>query len=314
MVRMSKGVVMKVLPSVIVPIITPFANKGTIYEKGIKNLLTFLNEKGIRGVWILGSYGSFPLLSVEERKRVAEITLKAAEKLDMFSIVQIGSPGIKKALELADHAQRSGADAIATVLPYYYSSASYREANFFKYFKTLLESVGLPLIYYNNPKTTGFTPSSDFVRKLLQLGVLGMKDTTTDFLAINKNIQAFEDESPEGFYMGGSASVFLPARIMGASSVVCGTAVSMPELVLRLDSAVKQKDWAKSKKFQHLLIRARSIQSRYVGRSMACYGILSGRGIDVGQCRLPWIGMTTDQQEDVLKELRAIGAIPRSRA
>jgi dihydrodipicolinate synthase/N-acetylneuraminate lyase len=305
---------MKTIPSVIVPIVTPFSDNGSVYTKGTENLLTFLHTKGIKGIWILGSYGAFPLLTVEERKYYTEIALKIAKQFDMFSIVQIGSPGIEKALELAEHAAKCGCDAIATVLPFYYSSSIYREANFISYFRRLLESINLPLIYYNNPKTTGFTPSADFVRKLLQLGVYGMKDTTTNFLSIAENIQAFKELRPDGAYMGGSASVFLPARLMGAPSIVCGTAVSMPELVLRLDIAVKEKNWAESQKLQHLLIKARSIQSKYVGRSMACYGILNGRGIDVGECRLPWIGMTPDQQREVITELKAIRAIPENEA
>ena len=301
---------MKTVPSVIVPIITPFSSNDSIYEKGTENLLAFLHAKGIEGIWILGSYGSFPLLTLEERKRFTEIVLDLTKQFDMFSVVQIGSPGVEKALELAEHAYRRGADALATVLPFYYSSASYHEANFISYFERLIEAARLPLIYYNNPKTTGFTPSQDFVRKLLKLGIHGMKDTTTNFLSISENIQAFREECSEGAYMGGSASVFLPARIMGAPSVVCGTGVSMPELVLQLDTAVKEKDWSESQRLQHQLIMARSIQSRYVSRSMACYGILNGRGIDVGQCRSPWMGMTIKQQEDVLTQLINIGAIP----
>ena len=137
---------MRTIPSVVVPIITPFSDNGSVYEKGTENLLKFLHIKGIKGVWILGSYGSFPLLKVEERKHFTEIALKITKQLNMFSIVQIGSPGIDKALELAEHAEKGGADAIATVLPFYYSSASYRETNFIAYFKRLLESTKLPLI------------------------------------------------------------------------------------------------------------------------------------------------------------------------
>lgn len=304
------------VPGVIVPIITPFDQKGKIYESGLENLFAFLHEKGIKGVWILGSYGSFPLLDREERKYMAEISLALAKKYNMYSIVQVGSPDLETAVNLAKHAKQAGADALASVLPFYYSSSSYSEENFMFYFKSLLEAAGpgFPLFYYNNPKTTGFTPTVGFVRNLLQAGVSGMKDTTTDFLAISQNIQAFRDVRPDGIYMGGSASVFLPARAMGSQSVVCGTAVSMPDLVLQLDRAVENQEWFKSQELQHLIIRARSIQARYAGRPMASYGILSARGIDAGQCRSPWIAMTSEQKNEVVSELRSIGAIPEFEA
>lgn len=303
---------MKNIPSVIVPIITPFDKHGSIYENGTKNLLHFLYNKGIRGVWILGSYGSFPLLSTDERKYMAALCLSITKELGMYSIVQIGSPSIETSLELSEHAQAHGADALATVLPFYFSSSIYHEDNFILYFQALLDAVEVPLFYYNNPKTTGYTPSAAFIRRLLAMGVYGMKDTTTNFLAISENIQAFKDVRPDGIYMGGSASVFLPSRFMGAPSVVCGTAVSMPELVLKLDEAVKNKDWNKSQELQHLLIKARSIQAKHVSRSMACYGIFAGRGVDVGQCRAPWIAMSIDQQNEIVSELISLGAISAS--
>ena len=57
-------------PRVVVPIITPFDAHGQVYERGVRNLLEFLSGRGIRGVWILGSYGAFPLMETEERERM----------------------------------------------------------------------------------------------------------------------------------------------------------------------------------------------------------------------------------------------------
>jgi len=63
---------MKRFKGVIAPIITPFKSNGDFYELGMLNLLDFLYEHKVDGVYALGSYGSFPLLSISERKNVAE--------------------------------------------------------------------------------------------------------------------------------------------------------------------------------------------------------------------------------------------------
>lgn len=294
------------VPRLIVPIITPFDKNGKVYERGVHNLLHFLHRKGIRGIWILGSYGAFPLMDVEDRLLMAEIALKIARELGFYTIVQIGSPGTEIALKLALHAQDHGTDSLSSTVPFYFSSSHYKEENFLSYFEILIDGIELPLIYYNNPKTTGYTPSVEFVKQLLQLGVQGMKDTTTDFLSIAENIQAFREVKSDGVYMGGSASVFLPARIMGAPAVVCGTGVSMPEIMLQLDNAVESNDMVEANRLQHLLIQARAVQATYVGRSVACYDVLNARGVDVGVCKSPWIGMASEQCMDVVEKLKSL--------
>lgn len=295
---------MKKPPSIVVPIITPFDKNGRVYEQGVKNLIDFLYEKGIPGIWVLGSYGAFPLMEMEERMRMAEITLSLAQKKGIYTVIQIGSPRLETAVQLSRHAQEHGADAVASTVPFYYASAHYTENNFIAYFSQLMECLKLPLFFYNNPKTTGYTPTIQFIQKLLEIGIYGIKDTTTDILAICEKIMCFQTYEADNFYMGGSASVLLPSRIMGAPGVVCGTGVAMPEIVLKLDTAIKNQDIAQAAIMQHQLVKARAIQGRYVGRSVACYDILNARGVDVGTCKLPWLPMTDAQTREVMRDLK----------
>lgn len=295
---------MKKPPSIIVPIITPFDKNGRVYEQGIKNLIDFLNEKGIRGIWVLGSYGAFPLLEKEERMKMAEITLSLAQKKGIYTVIQIGSSQLETAERLCRHAQDNGADAVASTVPFYYASAHYTENNFIVYFSKLMDCLNVPLFFYNNPKTTGYTPTIQFIQELLDIGIYGIKDTTTDILAISEKIMCFQSNKSDNFYMGGSASVLLTSRIMGAHGVVCGSGVAMPEIVLKLDKAIESQNISQAAMIQHQLIKARTIQGRYVGRSVACYDILNARGVNVGSCKLPWLSMTDTQTKEVMKDLK----------
>jgi dihydrodipicolinate synthase/N-acetylneuraminate lyase len=294
------------VPTVVVPIITPFNADGSVYEQGFENILGFLHEKGIRGVWILGSYGAFPLLSPEEREQTAEIAVRIAKSLGMYAIVQVGSPGVEMSVRLARHAASIGADALASTVPFYFSSAHYTPRNFLAYFDAVLKATDLPLIYYNNPKTTGYTPTLEFVRDLVRLGVMGIKDTTTDFLTISQKIALFAEENPKAVYFGGSASTLLPSLMMGAPAGVCGTAMAMPEVVTALVAAFQGGDIAESRRLQHLLIKLREAQARHIGRSVACYDILHGRGVDAGTTRTPWLRMTPEQAQEVMADVNTL--------
>lgn len=297
------------LGKIIVPIITPFTDNGRIYEQGFANLLRFLQSHGVNDIWALGSYGAFPLMTTEERKAAVEVLAPLVKDLGMNMIVQVGSPSLEVSLDLAEHAAQTGADALASVVPFYYASAHYQAPNFLAYFEALINQTGLPLFYYNNPKTTGFTPSLDFIKRLLDLGLVGIKDTTSDFISISEKIDLFAQNRPDGWYLGGSTSVYLPAIMMGARGVICGTGVAFPDLVVKLDQAIVKGDLAEARRLQHLALKVRQAQGRHVGRSVACYELLQARGVDVGQCRKPWLSMTSDQNKEVLKDLDELGVL-----
>ncbi|MCP3932980.1 MAG: dihydrodipicolinate synthase family protein [Bacteroidetes bacterium] len=298
---------MKKIPKIIAPIVTPFSQKGEISISHFSNLLTFLKTKGIDGIWILGSYGAFPLLTEDERKVVAKEFLSLAKKMGFWAIVQIGSPSIEVSLSLALHAEENGADAIATVAPFYYSNSHYNGQNYLLYFDKIVQGSNLPVIFYNNPKTTGFSPSVDFVSKLIETGVVGIKDTVSDIVSIGAKIDLFNKKLPNGYYLGGSSSVLLATQIMGSYGTVCGTAVSMPEIVLRLQESIDKADFKNASKLQKVILQARDIQSRFIGRSVSCYDILRSRGVDAGHCRSPWYGMDNDQIHSVISDLKKIG-------
>ena len=65
------------LKGVIPPMITPFDAKGNLDIHNLEKLVGFLVDH-VDGLYICGSYGSGPLMNVEERKTVAEVSVKVA--------------------------------------------------------------------------------------------------------------------------------------------------------------------------------------------------------------------------------------------
>ena len=62
---------------VICPTITPLKRNGDINSDMIRPLVDFLIDKGIAGIYPLGSTGEGPLFSTDERKAVAAATVEA---------------------------------------------------------------------------------------------------------------------------------------------------------------------------------------------------------------------------------------------
>ena len=63
---------------IIPPLTTPFDEDGNVYEEGLRRLVDFQIEKGVHGLFICGTYGSGPIMTVAQRQQVAEIVVDQA--------------------------------------------------------------------------------------------------------------------------------------------------------------------------------------------------------------------------------------------
>lgn len=293
---------------IFVPIITPFDEKGSIHHRGLQNVIEYLSENDIKGVWLLGSYGSFPLLSEKERIEVADVALPIIKKLGMEVIVNVGSLSTDMAVRLAQHAQGVGADAVASVVPFYYATSHYSEKNFLKYFESIIKAVNIPLFFYNNVTATGFNPQDSFFRQLIELGIKGFKDKG-DYLSMANHVNLLKEKFQEYTYLSGSTSVQVLGNLLGASGVTSGVALAVPKLIVELQNALDVGDIGKAIKLQDVALRLRSILGRYVGRAVACYDILNEKGVDVGTCRSPWLRMEKKQTREIMSAIKQIEEI-----
>ncbi|HMN13222.1 MAG TPA: dihydrodipicolinate synthase family protein, partial [Bellilinea sp.] len=63
---------------VIVPLLTPFDDRGELDCPTLVHLVDFLIERGVHGLFPGGTTGEGPLLSTEERLTLAETVVRAA--------------------------------------------------------------------------------------------------------------------------------------------------------------------------------------------------------------------------------------------
>ena len=105
------------LKGVVPPMITPFDREGNVDIENLEKLVTFLRDR-VDGLYLCGSYGSGPLMSVEERKKVTEVTVKVV-KGKIPIVAHTGTTNTRDTVELTKHAEKVGC-AAAAVGPYYF--------------------------------------------------------------------------------------------------------------------------------------------------------------------------------------------------
>ena len=218
---------------IIPPLTTPFKRDGTLYEEGLRRLIDFQVDKGSLGVFLCGTYGSGPLMSVSQRKKVVDISADQI-KNRISLLVHVGTTNTKDSVELAKHAEDYNADAIAAVPPYYYRHDS---ETVLRYYRDLVEAVDIPVYVYNNPKTSGFTVTPHILAKMANLGVKGIKDSGFSLVDFTHFLLEFARRENFSFIIGTEALAF-PALMMGAKGCVSGLANAFPEPVVSLYNAI----------------------------------------------------------------------------
>ena len=288
------------IAGIVPPLLTAFDKNGTLDEKAQREIVSFLVDK-VQGFYPCGTYGSGPLMSVEERKRVAEVVIDEVNGR-VPVILHVGGPTTPFAVDLAKHAEKTGAVAVASVPPIYYG---FKEAEVERHFKALVDAVDVPVFVYNNPKTTGVSISASFLNKLAGIGVRGVKDSSFDIMVFYNYLWKVERE--DFIPVIGTEALILPAVSMGAFASVSGLANAIPEPVVELFGAVKAGDLHKARPLQKTVSAMRDVM--HMGPTLAMIqAVLHRRGVNAGYPRLPFVAPEEALVDKAMEGFKALGA------
>jgi len=294
----------KDLYGIIPPLTTPFTEDGDVYEDGLRCLVEFQIEKGSHGLFICGTYGSGPIMTLEERRQVHEIVIDQA-KGRIAVVAHVGTTSTAQSVELAKHAESVGADYVASISPYYHR---HDERTVVEYFRTLVQAVSIPVYVYNNPKASGVAITPDFLRHLADVGVQGIKDSGFSYIDFAHFVLAMEDH-PGFRIIVGTEGFALPAFMAGAKGCVSGLANAFPELMVELWDAYKAGNYEEAARLQLRVVKARKILHIPSSTNAACYTALQARGIDAGIPKAPILPVAADKADAMLaafKEMKLL--------
>ena len=158
--------------------LTPLDSAGQPALGETEKLAELFVHQKLDGIYLLGSTGQGPLLSVPERRAVAECVVRTtAGRIPVM--VHVGAVSTDDSVALAQHASRIGAEAISSVGPIYYRSGT--EA-VFEHFRQIGAAGGLPFfVYHLSSVNTLSLGGREYVDRLLGLpNIAGMKFTDGD--------------------------------------------------------------------------------------------------------------------------------------
>lgn len=264
-----------------------YDDHGEISRDRAAKLADFYRSIGIRGLYVTGSSGECVFHSVEERKATLEAVMEAVGG-KMTVIAHIAAPATRDSIELARHAEKLGVDAIAMVPGFYYGL---KVPVVRKYWGDVLAATdAVPMFIYNIPGTTnGFNLPVELLTDMLQTGrVAGVKNSS----GAVQDILRFRMAGGEDMAIfNGPDEQYLAGRMMGASGGIGGTYGYMPELFMKLENLIRNKDMvaasALQKEITGLIYDTVKTGSLYA----AAKEILRLRGLEAGDVRAPFLSL-----------------------
>jgi len=191
--------------------LTPLDASGQPAWSETEKLVELFVGQQLDGLYLLGSTGQGPLLSVAQRQAVTECVVRtAARRIPVM--VHVGAVSTEDAVTLARHAARTGADAISSVGPIYYRAAP---DAVFEHYRQIGSAGELPFfVYHLSVVNTLSLGGREYVDRLLSLpNIAGMKFTDRDLYQLGLICA----------YAGSDLQIFSGADELLCQAALCGT-------------------------------------------------------------------------------------------
>ena len=275
--------------------VTPFKEDLSLDLPGLHENLTKLLEHPIAAVVVAGGTGELYSLTPAEYTRVVELTALAVE--DRVPVVAGVGFGQRLAVEMAQAAEKAGADGILAFPPYYQQA---EDEGLFEYYRAIGNATRLGMLIYSRDWVS-FNPA--MVERLTAIPTLiGWKDGDGDIRRLQMIMNHVGDRL---HWIGGAGDDMVAAYFsIGVTTFTSSIATVAPRLSLRLWELA---DAADSEALRDLLDRCvvplYALRARRKGYEVsAMKAMMDMVGLNGGPVRPPLVNVKPDEED----ELRAI--------
>jgi 4-hydroxy-tetrahydrodipicolinate synthase len=218
-------------------LVTPFKDDA-LDQKAFRDLVEWQIGEGTNGLVPVGTTGESPTLSHDEHNQVIEWCIDQARGR-VPVIAGAGSNSTREAIELSQHAEKAGADAVLIVTPYYNKPT---QEGLYQHYKAINDAIGIPIIIYNIPGRSVIDMSVETMKRLYELtNIAGVKDATANMVRVSQQRAALG----EGFnQLSGEDATALGFMAHGGDGCISVTSNVAPRLCAEFQSACLRGDYA----------------------------------------------------------------------
>lgn len=294
----------RLLSGLIAAPFTPFTADGDLDLALIAPYVEWSVKRGINGVFICGTTGESASLSMDERFAIAEEWIRHNQGR-LKIVVHVGGVSQGDAIELAKHAQDCGADAIASLAPYFFKPGS--ASDLVHFFQPVAAAAGsLPFYYYNMPSMTGVTIPVDEFLQLAKRSIpslAGVKYTHNNLMEMLQCVYLDEGNFE---VLNGFDEILLSGLAAGATGAIGSTYNYIPAVYREILRSFEAGDIARARSFQKISVDVLNIVIKYGGGVRAGKAVMKLAGLDCGKCRPPIRPFGEPEFESLKNELEGV--------
>ncbi len=280
-----------------VAIITPFNENGKIDEESLRKHVNFLVDKGVAGIVPCGTTGESATLSWEEHNSVIDIVINEANGRVKI-IAGAGSNNTAESISAAKHAQKSGADAILCITPYYNRPT---QEGLFQHYKSIASNVEVPIVVYNVPGRTGTNLLPETLERLCELpSIVAVKEASGNVSQISEIHRRCKDRL---HILSGDDALTLPILSIGGTGVISVVSNIVPEKMCKMIDAFFAGDFAMALQIHEELLPLSSamfLETNPIPVKTA----MNILGFTGGTFRLPLVSMNERNKQELINVLK----------
>jgi 4-hydroxy-tetrahydrodipicolinate synthase len=285
----------------ITALITPFKN-GQLDEDALRRLVDWQIAEGTHGLVPTGTTGESPTLNFDEHKRVIDITIEVARGR-VPVIAGTGSNATDEAIDLSRHAEKSGADGVLIVNPYYNKPT---QDGLYAHFKAINDAIGIPIVIYNIPSRTNVDMSVATMARIFELkNVVGVKDATANLARVSQQRAAM---GPEFIQLSGEDATALGFMAHGGHGCISVASNVAPRLCAEFENTLMKGDFAAARKMQDRLLPL--FDALFVETNPGPVKYAASRlGLCAAEMRLPMVPISEAAKKVVDAALAKVGLL-----
>src|SRR3984957_14866468 len=282
-------------------LVTPFKN-GSVDKKAFRDLVEWQIAEGTNGLVPVSTTGESPTLTHDEHKDVVEWCVKQVDGR-VPVIAGAGSNSTREAIELAKHAEKTGADAVLVVTPYYNTPT---QEGLYQHYKAINDAIGIPIFIYNIPARSVVDMSVDTMKRLFELeNIAGVTAAPANGVRVPQQRQAM---GPDLNQLSGEDASALGFMAHGGHGCISVTSNVAPRLCAEFQSACLKGDYVSALGFQDKLMPLHTALFLETNPAPAKYALSM-----LGKCdetvRLPMVPVTAPTRSAVRAAMVYAGLI-----
>ncbi len=288
---------MKKIEGLIAATFCGFRQDGSINLEVVPVLVEKLIADGVKGIFICGTNGEGPNLTVDERKQIAEAYVKAV-KGRVLVFVHVGHTAIAESKKLAAHAVAIGADAISSVAAFYFKPTSVE--NLVECMAAIASAApSLPFYYYHIPVLTGIAIDMVAFLSLAEERIPNLAGIKYTAATIHEYQSCLNYKAGKYDILFGYDELLLPALAVGARGAIGSTYTFATPLYRKVMECYYANQPEEARRWQLVAVEMIRCFAQYPPIP-AQRAIMEFLGYELGDCRLPLTPLP-DAQKRALK-------------